>query len=95
MNPEMVISVSTLTAILAVNAAYEIRRRRRQQRAREQARLELLEETLRQQVRAEQRRGLRLTVQGEFSALGRDQFLARFLSLHPELQPATGQKGGA
>jgi hypothetical protein len=90
--PEFVVAVTSLTAILAVNAAYEIRRRRR---AREQARLEALEVALTRQVWAAEFEHVRLTVEGQFAALGSDAVWARFLNLHPELQRATGQKGGA
>jgi hypothetical protein len=91
-NPEFVATVTSLTAILAVNAAHHVRRRRRQTQAREQARLQLLEDTLRRQLRAEQRRTLDVTLAGEIAALGSAAVWQRFLDLHPELR--AGQKGG-
>lgn len=96
-NAEFVVAVSTLTAILAINAAYEIRRRGRCRRsarlAQDRAQLADAEQRLLREIRAAQRRALELTVAGEFAALGSDQFLARFLAIHPELRTA-GQKGG-
>ncbi|MEV0993454.1 hypothetical protein [Nonomuraea sp. NPDC050202] len=81
--PEFVIAVSCLTAILAVNAAYEIRRRRK---ARKQARLEALEVALTRQVWAAEFEHVRLTVEGQFATLGSDAVWAGFLTLHPELK---------
>lgn len=94
MNADLAIAVTAAAALLAVNAAYEIRQRRRQQQAREHARLQALCDALTRQVWAAEFERVRLKVEGEFAALGSDTVWERLLSDHPELQPTTGQKGG-
>ena len=89
----LAIAAACMAALAAINIAYTVRRRLQQRAARLQhQRLTATEHQLAQAVRAQQRRGLDLTVAGDFAALGRERFLARFLASHPELQ-ATGQKG--
>jgi hypothetical protein len=89
-NAELAVAVSAAAALLAVNAAYEIRERRQ---ARERARLRALQHALTRQVWAAEFEHVRLKVEGEFAALGSDTVWAHFLAIHPELQPAQGQKG--
>ncbi|MEU4576647.1 hypothetical protein [Nonomuraea sp. NPDC023979] len=91
MNADLAIAVTAAAALLAVNAAYEIRDRRR---ARERARLHAVKDALTRQVWAAEFEHVRLIVDGQFAALGSDALWAHFLAIHPELQPAQGQRGG-
>ncbi|GAA3550518.1 hypothetical protein GCM10022419_033440 [Nonomuraea rosea] len=96
LTPELAVAAACVIALAAVNVAYTIRRRRRQQTrlTRECSQLASTEQRIAREMRAAQRRTLDLTIAGEFAALGSNTVWRRFLDIHPELRAETGQKGG-
>lgn len=92
-DPELAVAITCVIALAAVNTAYAIRRRK-PRIAREHEQLAALEQQLVRELRAEQRRALDLTLDGDIAALGKDVVWRRFLNIHPELQAGTGQRGG-